>query len=93
MSSKSPANSSQCSCDAKGKHNSLSVAKKVQILQKPGRGISLEKLGDDYDVGTPRLYDFMKQKENKIKFFFLFADSDTSKFMSERKNFASSKDQ
>jgi hypothetical protein len=66
----------------KMKRLSLSIAQKVELLQKLDRGACVRYLTEDYGVGTTTVYDFKKQKDKLLKFY---SDSDDQKVMKYRK--------
>ena len=53
----------------KRKHQALSIAKKVEILEKLGDGVSVKKICETYQIGNSTVYDIKKQKEKLLKFF------------------------
>ena len=48
---------------SKCKHNSLSIATKVEVLEKLDQGRSVEKLCLDYSIGQSTIYDFKQQRK------------------------------
>uniref|UniRef100_UPI00398E38C9 jerky protein homolog isoform X1 n=1 Tax=Pristiophorus japonicus TaxID=55135 RepID=UPI00398E38C9 len=68
---------------AKRKHNSLSIAKKVELLQKLDNGTSVRRLSEKYGVGISTIYDIKNQKEQIMNFY---AESDVQKEMNKRKS-------
>ncbi|XP_063095547.1 jerky protein homolog-like [Cavia porcellus] len=66
----------------KRKHLSLSIAQKVELLQKLDAGVSVRHLTEEYGVGTTTIYDLKKQKDKLLKFY---SDSDNRELMKNRK--------
>ncbi|XP_005333826.2 jerky protein [Ictidomys tridecemlineatus] len=66
----------------KRKHLSLSIAQKVELLQKLDAGVSVRCLTEEYGVGTTTIYDLKKQKDKLLKFY---SDSDNQELMKNRK--------
>ncbi|XP_012515156.1 PREDICTED: jerky protein-like [Propithecus coquereli] len=66
----------------KRKHLSLSIAQKVELLQKLDGGVSVKCLTEEYGVGTTTVYDLKKQKDKLLKFY---SDSDNQELMKNRK--------
>nr|XP_020009435.1 jerky protein [Castor canadensis] len=66
----------------KRKHLSLSIAQKVELLQKLDAGLSVKHLTEEYGVGTTTVYDLKKQKDKLLKFY---SDSDNQELMKNRK--------
>ncbi|XP_006147685.1 jerky protein homolog-like [Tupaia chinensis] len=66
----------------KRKHLSLSIAQKVELLQKLDGGMSVRCLTEEYGVGTTTIYDLKKQKDKLLKFY---SDSDNQELMKNRK--------
>ncbi|XP_048194687.1 jerky protein homolog-like [Perognathus longimembris pacificus] len=66
----------------KRKHLSLSIAQKVELLQKLDAGMSVKHLTEEYGVGTTTIYDIKKQKDRLLKFY---SDSDNQELMKNRK--------
>uniref|UniRef100_UPI00398EA6BC jerky protein homolog n=1 Tax=Pristiophorus japonicus TaxID=55135 RepID=UPI00398EA6BC len=67
---------------AKRKHNSLSIAKKVELLQRLDRGASVRRVSEEFGVGISTIYDVKNQKEQIMKFY---AESDVQNEMNKRK--------
>lgn len=66
----------------KRKHLSLSIAEKVELLQKLDGGVSVRHLTEEYGVGTTTIYDLKKQKDKLLKFY---SDSENQELMKNRK--------
>ncbi|XP_029410189.1 tigger transposable element-derived protein 2-like [Nannospalax galili] len=66
----------------KRKHLSLSIAQKVELLQKLDAGVTVRCLTEEYGVGTTTIYDLKKQKDKLLKFY---SDSDNHELMKNRK--------
>ena len=67
----------------KGKSLSLSIAHKVELLQKLDLGVSVRHITEDYDgVRITTIYHLKKQKHKLLKFY---SDSDDQKLMKNRK--------
>ena len=58
----------------KRKHNSLSIATKIEVLEKLNRGKSVKKLCLDYSVGQSTINN-LKQQRKKILNFYQESDS------------------
>ncbi|XP_042233135.1 jerky protein homolog [Homarus americanus] len=68
--------------EKKRKLLSLSIAQKVELLQKLDHGVPMRHLNEKYGVGTTTIYDLKKQKDKLLKFY---TDSDDPKIMKNRK--------
>ncbi|XP_032880836.1 jerky protein homolog-like isoform X2 [Amblyraja radiata] len=66
----------------KPKRKTLSIAQKIELLQKLDRGVSVRHLTEDYGVGTTTIHDLKKQKHKLLKFY---SESDDQKLMKYRK--------
>ncbi|XP_055487432.1 jerky protein homolog isoform X3 [Leucoraja erinacea] len=66
----------------KRKHLALSIAQKIELLQKLDRGESVRRLTKDYGVGISTIYDLKKQKLKLLKFY---SDSDDQKLKKNMK--------
>jgi transposase len=64
------------------KHLCLSIAQKIELLQKLDSGVNVRSLTEEYGVGMSTIYDLKKQKDKLFKFF---AESDEQKLMKDRK--------
>ena len=53
----------------KRKHNSLSIAKKIELLQKLEKGTFVVNLCKEYNIGKSAIYDLQKKKSEIMNFF------------------------
>lgn len=83
MLSKLSTSSSSAISSKKRKHNSLTISKKLELLQKLEKGTSVLQLCNEYGVGKSTVYDLQKQKSKLLQFF---SDSDTPLAMNKRKS-------
>ena len=67
---------------SKHKHNSLSIATKVEDLEKLDQGESVKKLCLDYSVGQSTSYDLKQQRKKILNFY---RESDSKKEMFKRR--------
>ena len=54
---------------SKCKHNSLSIATKVEVLEKLDQGESVKKLCLDYSVGKLTIYDLKQQRKKILNYY------------------------
>lgn len=66
----------------KRKHLCLSIAEKVELLEKLNRGVSVRRLSEEYGVGVSTIYDLSKQKDKLLEFCI---ESDEPRLLKSRK--------
>ena len=54
---------------SKRKHNLLSIATKIEVLQKFDQGESVKKLCLDYSIGQSTIYDLKQQRKKILNFY------------------------
>ncbi|GBN51143.1 hypothetical protein AVEN_218103-1 [Araneus ventricosus] len=77
--------SSAVASGSKGKHVTLSIKDKVNLVKKLESGTAVAKLCEEYGLGNSTVNDIKRQKKKKKNLFEFFADSDTPMAMGERK--------